>query len=269
MEEAIMAAPILVTGGTGTLGRLVVSRLRKAGRDVRVLSRSHHEGGDGIEYVVGNVSTGEELERAFRGVEVVIHTAGSGKGDDDKARHVVRAAAQAGVKHLVFISVVGADRIPVISGLDRGMFGYFDAKRKAEQIVAESGLPYTTLRATQFHDLNLLAVQGVAKMPVAPAPAGFKFQPIDADEVAERLVELALGEPAGLVPDVGGPRIYTMTELIRSYLRVVRRRRPIMQMRMPGKAAKAFREGANLAPDRAVGRKTWEEFLTERVGNPS
>jgi hypothetical protein len=57
-----------------------------------------------------------------------------------------------------------------------------------------------------------------------------------------------------------------MTELIRSYLRVVRRRRPIMQMRMPGQAARAFREGANLTPDRAVGRKTWEEFLTERVG---
>jgi uncharacterized protein YbjT (DUF2867 family) len=261
-----MAAPILVTGGTGTLGRLVVSRLRKAGRDVRVLSRSEHESVDGVEYVVGDVSTGEALDRAVSGVEIVIHCAGSGKGDDDKARNLVQAASVAGVEHLVFISVVGADRIPVVSGLDRTMFGYFDAKRKAEEIVADSGLPYTTLRATQFHDLNLLAVQQVAKMPVAPAPAGFRFQPIDADEVAERLVELALGQPAGLVADVGGPQVYSMSELIRSYLRVVRRRRPIMQMRMPGQAARAFREGANLTPDRAVGRKTWEEFLTERVG---
>lgn len=261
-----MAAPILVTGGTGTLGRLVVSRLRKAGRDVRVLSRSAHESVDGVEYVVGDVSTGEALDRAVSGVDIVIHCAGSGKGDDDKARNLVQAASVAGVKHLVFISVVGADRIPVVSGLDRTMFGYFDAKRKAEQIVADSGLPYTTLRATQFHDLNLLAVQQVAKMPVAPAPAGFKFQPIDADEVAERLVELALGEPAGLVADVGGPQVYSMTDLIRSYLKVVHRRRPIMQMRMPGQAARAFREGANLTPERAVGRKTWEEFLAERVG---
>ncbi|MEX1078977.1 MAG: NAD(P)H-binding protein [Homoserinimonas sp.] len=261
-----MAAPILVTGGTGTLGRLVVSRLQKAGRDVRVLSRSAQQNAGGVEYVVGDVSTGEGLDRALQGAETVIHCAGSGKGDDDKARHLVRAASKAGVQHLVFISVVGADRIPVTSGLDRTMFGYFDAKREAEQIVADSGLPYTTLRATQFHDLNLLAVQQVAKMPVAPAPAGFRFQPIDADEVAERLVELALGEPAGLVPDMGGPRVYSMTDLIRSYLRVVRRRRPIMQLRMPGKAARAFREGANLAPERKVGRKTWEEFLGERVG---
>jgi len=89
---------------------------------------------------------------------------------------------------------------------------------------------------------------------------------IDADEVAERLVELALGQPAGLVADVGGPKVYSMTDLIRSYLKVVRRRRAIMQMRMPGRAARAFREGANLTPERAVGRKTWEEFLAERVG---
>jgi uncharacterized protein YbjT (DUF2867 family) len=262
-----MAGTILVTGGTGTLGTLVVSRLRRVGRDIRVLSRSTHDDADGVEYLVGDVSTGDGVDKAMVGVTTVIHCAGSGKGDDEKARVAVSAAKRAGVTHFVFISVVGADRIPVVSGLDRGMFGYFDAKRKAEQIVSESGLPYTILRATQFHDLNLLAVQQVAKMPIAPAPAGFKFQPIDADEVAERLVELALGEPAGLVPDFGGPTIYTMTDLIRSYLQVVGRRRPIMQLRMPGKAAGAFREGANLAPNRAVGRKNWEQFLTERVGS--
>jgi uncharacterized protein YbjT (DUF2867 family) len=70
----------------------------------------------------------------------------------------------------------------------------------------ESGLPWTTLRATQFHDLTLTTVQGRAKMPVVPVPTGFRFQPIDAGEVADRLVELALGRPAGLVPDFGGPR---------------------------------------------------------------
>lgn len=260
-----MTSPILVTGGTGTLGTLVVPRLRKAGHDVRVLSRSAHEDSGGVEYVVGDVATGEGLDRAMQDVEIVIHCAGSGTGDDEKAKNVVSSAQRARVRHLVYISVVGADRIPMTSRLDRAMFGYFGAKWAAEQLVADSGLPYTTLRATQFHDLNLLAVQQVAKLPVAPSPAGFRFQPIDADEVAERLVELALGEPAGLVPDLGGPRVYTMTELIRGYQQAVRRRRPIFQLRMPGKAAGAFRAGANLAPDRAVGRKTWEEFLAERV----
>jgi uncharacterized protein YbjT (DUF2867 family) len=106
----------------------------------------------------------------------------------------------------------------------------------------------------------------MAKLPVIPAPAGWQFQPIDADEVAARLVEFALGRPAGLVPDMGGPRAYTMTDLIRSYLQATHRRRPIIQVRMPGTAASAFRTGANLTPEHAVGHRTWEEFLADRVG---
>jgi uncharacterized protein YbjT (DUF2867 family) len=132
-------------------------------------------------------------------------------------------------------------------------------------VIADSGLPWTTLRATQFHDLTLLTIRQLARLPVVPVPAGWRFQPIDADEVAARLVELALGTPAGLVPDLGGPRVYELAELVRGYLRVQGRHRPILPVWTPGKAARAFRAGANLAPDRAVGRRTWEEFLAERV----
>jgi hypothetical protein len=146
------------------------------------------------------------------------------------------------------------------------MFGYFASKLGAERVVAGSGLPWTTLRATQFHDLMLMTVGQMARLPVIPVPAGFRFQPIDAGEVAARLVELALGTPAGLVPDIAGPRVYEMRELIRGYVRARRKHRPIVPVRAPGKAARAFRAGANLAPDRAVGRRTWEEFLAARVG---
>jgi uncharacterized protein YbjT (DUF2867 family) len=169
----------------------------------------------------------------------------------------------------VYISVVGADRIPVASGIDRAMFGYFASKLAAERAVADSGLPWTTLRATQFHDLTLLTVRQLAKLPVVPVPAGWRFQPIDPAEVAARLVDLALGSPAGLVPDMGGPRVYEMAELVRGYLRARRKHRPILPVWIPGKAARAFRAGANLAPDRAVGRRTWEDFLAARVSAPS
>ena len=84
-----------------------------------------------------------------------MHCAGAAKGDDEATRNLVRAAARAGAQHLVYISVVGADRVPVVSGVDRTMFGYFASKLAAEQVVADSGLPWTTLRATQFHDLFL------------------------------------------------------------------------------------------------------------------
>ena len=258
-----MTSPILVTGGTGTLGRLVVRRLRDAGCDVRVLSRRRREAEDGIEFVTGDLATGEGIEPAVDGVATIVHCAGSNKGDEDKARNLVRAASRAA--HVVYISVVGADRIPISSRLDRAMFGYFGSKLAAERIVAGSGLPFTTLRATQFHDLILTVAQLLANLPVIPAPAGFRIQPVDADEVAARLVELTLGEPAGRVPDMGGPRVYGAADLLRGYLRASHRRRPIVPVWLPGKAARVFRSGANLAPEQAVGRRTWEEFLAERL----
>jgi uncharacterized protein YbjT (DUF2867 family) len=157
--------------------------------------------------------------------------------------------------------VVGADRMPVVSRADRAMFGYFESKRAAERVIEEAGLPWTTLRAAQFHELMLMTARGLTKLPIVPVPTGARFQPVAADEVAERLVELALGEPAGLVPDIAGPRIYPLRELIRGYLRTFGKHRVLVPLRLPGRAARALRDGANLAPDRAAGRRTWEDFL--------
>ena len=260
---------ILVTGGTGTLGRLVVARLLNAGCTVRVLSRRSREAGEGIEFVTGDLATGEGIEAAVDGAEIIVHCAGSSKGDGDKALNLVGAASRAGARHLVYISVVGAERIPVVSGVDRAMFGYFASKLAAERVVADSGLPWTTLRATQFHDLILMVARQMARLPVIPVPAGFRFQPVDAGEVATRLVELALGTPAGLVPDMAGPQVHEMAELLRGYLRASHRHRPIIPVWLPGKAARAVRAGANLAPERAVGRRTWEEFLANQVSSSS
>ncbi|HEX2774465.1 MAG TPA: NAD(P)H-binding protein, partial [Micromonosporaceae bacterium] len=260
-----MTSPILLTGGTGTLGRIVASRLRDAGCPVRVLSRRSHESRDGVEFVTGDLTTGDGIDVALDGIETIVHCAGSAKGDEHKTRNLVQAASRAGAQHLVFISVVGADRVPVVSRIDRAMFGYFASKRAAERVVEDSGLPWTTLRATQFHELTLMVARQMAKMPVIPVPAGVRFQPVDAPEVATRLVEVTLDKPSGLVPDIAGPRVYGMDELLRSYLRAAHRRRLIMPVRLAGKAYRALRAGANLAPDRAVGHRTWEDFLAEHV----
>jgi len=133
---------------------------------------------------------------------------GTTKGDDVATQNLVDAAARSGRPHLVYISVVGAERMPVSGRIDRMMFSYFDMKRKAEEVVADSGLPWTTIRPTQFHDLILMLLEKLAKLPVVPVPPGVAFHPVDADEVAARLVGLALGQPSGLVPDIAGPRVY-------------------------------------------------------------
>jgi uncharacterized protein YbjT (DUF2867 family) len=148
------------------------------------------------------------------------------------------------------------------------MFAYFASKLAAERVVAGAGVPWTTLRATQFHQLMATVARALAKLPVVPLPAGFRFQPVDAADVAARLADLALGTPAGLAPDVAGPKVYAAAELVRGYLRATGRRRPILPVWLPGGAARALRAGANLAPDHAVGHRTWEDFLAAALSAP-
>jgi uncharacterized protein YbjT (DUF2867 family) len=201
-----------------------------------------------------------------QGFEIIVRCAGSSRGDVEATRNLVRAAGTlATLPHVINISVVGAERVPINGWIDRTMFGYFGMKRAAERVVAESGLPWTTLRATQFDDLILVVASKLARLPALPSPSGFRFQPVDTDEVAARMVDLSLGEPAGLVPELGGPRVYDAADLFRSYLRATRRRRPIVSVRLPGAAARAIRGGANLT-SQTMGRRTWEEFLADQVG---
>jgi uncharacterized protein YbjT (DUF2867 family) len=260
-----MTSPILVTGGTGTLGRQLVRRLRDAGHDVRVLSRRAHQPADGVEFVTGDLLADVGVGPAVDGAGVIVHCAGGRKDDDVATANLVKAASHSGRPHLVYISVVGADRIPVVSGVDRMMFSYFAYKRAAERVVSESGLPWTTLRATQFHDLMLTVAEAMAKLPVIPVPKGMRFQPVDTGEVADRLAQLAVDSPAGLVPDMAGPRVYGTAELIREYLTARRLNRRLVSVPIPGQAAGAIRAGANIDPDRAVGHRTWEDFLADRV----
>lgn len=253
---------ILVTGGTGTLGREVVARLREQGRRVRVLSRRPPAEAGDADHALGDLSTGEGVSAAVAGAAVIVHCAGTGTDDERLTRHLVESARAAGSPHLVFISVVGADRVPGERGLDRLMFRYFAAKLAAERVVEGSGLPWTTLRATQFHTLVFTVASLIARLPVALLPAGMRFQPVAAGEVAERLVELALGDARGLVDEMGGPQVLTTRQLFQGYIAATgRRRRPILSLPLPGRGARAVREGANLCPEHATGRETWADFL--------
>jgi uncharacterized protein YbjT (DUF2867 family) len=236
---------ILVTGGTGTLGRVLVGQLAAAGHEVRVLSRKPG-------HYTGDLSTGAGLAEAVDGTEVIVHCASDPRHwqvDIDGTRRLVEAARAAGAAHLVYVSIVGVDRIP---------FGYYRAKLATEKVVEESGLPWTILRATQFHNLIAAVAKVLTKSPVVPVPEGVSFQPCDVREVAARLVELAGGPAAGRVPDFGGPEIRTTAELFNSY----RRRRVIVPIPLPGRVFRALRSGANLAPDRRDGRITFEQFLS-------
>ncbi|MFF3006625.1 SDR family oxidoreductase [Kitasatospora sp. NPDC057940] len=250
---------VLVTGATGVLGREVVRLLVARGVAVRGLSRRVRSGGAGVEWVVGDLLTGEGIAGAVAGVEVVVDCATTvGRKDVAAVRTLVAEAGRAGVRHLLYVSIVGVDRVPI---------PYYRAKLACERVVRESGLGWTVLRATQFHDLLLRIFDVSARLPVFPVPGGARVQPVDVREVAARVAELAGEGPAGYAPEVGGPRVRPYRELAEAYLRASGRRRVLLPVRVPGASGRALRAGGNLTPERAVGRGTFEEVLAERFGD--
>lgn len=240
-----MPTGILVTGGTGTVGRLVAARLLADGHDVRVASRR-----TGVDLV-----TGTGLAAVLETKPAVVHcasdTAHAGRTDVQATRGLLAAAHRAGCPHLVYISIVGVDRNP---------YAYYRRKYATEQLIEGGQTPWTILRTTQFHELFHEIFHRLTRSPVVPTSSSFKVQPIAAAEVADRLAELATAGPRGRVADLGGPQILTIREMITTYLAVTRRRRLQIPVPLPGKVGRAFRDSAAIAP-RLGGTQTWRQYL--------
>jgi uncharacterized protein YbjT (DUF2867 family) len=248
---------ILVTGGTGTLGRPLAILLGARGHHVRVLSRRPGAGTH-----AGDLATGAGVAAAVGGAAVVIHAASDtrhlGRADLRQTRNLLQALGQ--VRHLVYVSIVGIDAIPV---------GYYRRKLACEREIETSGVRYTIVRATQFHEIIAKALRAAEHLPIAPLPAGFRFQPAAAAEVAAQVADLAVGDPAGRAPDFGGPQVLTLAEMARTWR--ARRGRPwaFVPVIVPGQAGRAFRRGLNTCPDHADGTLTWPQFVAALAGPES
>jgi uncharacterized protein YbjT (DUF2867 family) len=245
-------ATVLVTGGTGVLGRATVPLLLDAGHDVRVLSRrSAPSLPDGVTPYAGDVRTGAGVDRAVAGCDVVIHAASNPRRkvketEVEGARHVARAAREAGA-HLVYVSIVG---------VDNHRYFYYRAKYAAEHVVADSGAEWSVLRATQFHDLvdMFLGTGWFFRTP------NLRFQPVAVADVARRLVEVALGEPQGLAPDFGGPEVLTIDELATARRDAGGRRTRLVRLPALG-FLRDFDAGRHLSPEHRAGVVTWRQWL--------
>jgi uncharacterized protein YbjT (DUF2867 family) len=163
------------------------------------------------------------------------------------------------VKHFVYVSIVGIDRIP---------FPYYQHKLAAEAVVQTGGVPFSILRATQFHSLIDMLLQATAKFPIARFAAftDFKFQTVDTGEVASRLSDIALTQPAGRLPDMGGPEVMTLDEMARAWCAVQAKPYRLLRLPLPGKIAYGFRQGYNTCPDHRDGKITWAEWLGRTYG---
>lgn len=246
---------IAVAGGTGTVGTHVVEVLRERGHEPVVLARSM-----GVD-----VLTGAGLADALVGVNALIDvlSVSAQNAEESRAyfgattRNLLDAERAAGVRHHVLLGIVGSQK---------SQYGYYAGKVAQESLVHDGEVPWTELRATQFHEFAR-QIYGVAKIGPVNLTPKMVSQPIAAREVAERLADLAGAEPSGLVAELAGPKVESMARMVRAYAAAIGKRGPILEIPMPGPGGKAMRDGtllpdSSLQPTTLFGTQTFDEWLT-------
>jgi uncharacterized protein YbjT (DUF2867 family) len=249
---------IAVAGGKGVVGTQVVRALRADGHDALVLSRR-----TGVDLVAG---TG--LEAALDGVDAVVDTANVSTLSADAAvrffeaatGNLITAAARAGLTHVVLLSIVGVDRMP---------HDYYAGKLAQERVVEAGSVPWTRLRATQFHEFAGQLYERAKLGPLHLAPRA-RVQPIAAREVGAHLAALAAGAPQGPVADLAGPREERLDEMVKAYARRRGHRGWIPSVSLPGAQMKGMRAGYALPAEGTVlGVQTFDEWLDGPDARPA
>ena len=256
---------ILVTGGNGSLGRVLVSKLdHQPDYTVRVMSRRPKpaDAPSTLEWVQADLETGEGVHSAVANVHTIVHAATNPlrhtrQIDVEGTRRLGELAGAAGVSHLIYISIVGVDRIP---------YPYYQTKFAAEELITNGMIPWTIQRATQFHNLLDLALRALFSLPVGLWFTDIPFQPISIDEAADALSQCVASGPSGRLPDIGGPDVLRGDEIVRTWLEVRGMRRVVLPLNLPGKAADGFRNGYHTCPENRRGTITWREWVEHKYG---
>ncbi|QAY58777.1 SDR family oxidoreductase [Microbacterium protaetiae] len=249
---------IAIAGGTGTVGRLVTDLVRRHGHEPVVISRS-----TGIDLL-----SGDGLDAVLAGVDAVIDVtstasmsaAASIRFFETATRNLLAAEQRAGVRHHVVLSIIGIDSV------EKG-YGYYQGKRAQEHMVQTGPIPSSLLRATQFHEFARQMFERMKVGPFVLVPT-MRSQPIEAAEVAARLVELAEGVPAGRVTDIAGPRVERMADLARRYGRAAGLPGRVVELSLPGGSGRQMRDGSLLAGTSAQLRgQDFTTWLRQQTGS--
>jgi uncharacterized protein YbjT (DUF2867 family) len=250
-----MVMRIAVIGGTGTLGRHVSEELSARGHEVRVLSR-HSE-----QFPV-DLTTGQGLAGALEGCAAVVDASNAQRQATrvlvEGSARLLAAEQEAGVGHHVCISIVGCDQLPI---------GYYKAKVEQEGVVERGPVPWTIVRATQFHELTAGLFATAARYRLLPVP-GMPMQPVAAADVGRVLADAAQSDPSGGRISVAGPQIARVRELARSWQSATGRQAVLVPVPLPGKIGRALRAGAltTSQPD-VTGHVTFADWLaTQHAG---
>ncbi|CAN7626885.1 SDR family oxidoreductase [Mesorhizobium sp. LjRoot246] len=260
-------AKILVTGGTGHLGRDLAPALTEAGHTVRLLARKTGQD-NSVEWVMGDLATGDGIEEALRGIDTVIHAAtlspiakrgmrlvdffsSPSSVDVDGTRYLLAAAEHSGVSHFIFVSIVGLEfsRLP-----------YARVKLAGERLVRESSLPWSVIRATPFYYLLAQMLGGLKWLPVWPLPTS-PSNPVDTRDVAFYLSRAVTDGKRGVRPEIGGPDMMPFSSFARQYCDALGLRRLILPLPIGRKMSLGM---GLVETGERLGKRTWKAWLSEQ-----
>jgi uncharacterized protein YbjT (DUF2867 family) len=259
---------VVVTGGTGHLGRDLVDRLKGSYR-VRVLARSPGSDSD-VEWIRGDLATGEGIAHALAGSQTLIHAAtlspAARRGyfvpkdfwsspatvDRDGTARLLAEAATAGVGHVIYVSIVGIDkpRVP-----------YLRRKLEAENLVRQGPIPWSIARAAQFHWLIDRMLGRMARLPLVPLPATLPLEPVDTSDFADYLVEAVGNGPGGRLTDFGGPEVLTYSQAFGTWRQIRGRRARTVPIPLPAGIRNAAAAMSLSKPGSRHGNLTWADWL--------
>lgn len=255
---------VLITGGTGLLGRALVHALESSKISFVIGSRNQPVTENlKPHWKKLNLATGEGLDECLENVDTIFHLASATKPfnaatDVEGTRQMLEAGKLSGVKHMIYVSIVGIDKVPI---------SYYKIKLAAEQVVKEAGIDYTILRVTQFHDFLDNVIGKTLKYPVTFMPKAIKYQPVSLAVVVDKLMDIYENGPTNDTLEIGGPEVMTMGKAAEYWLKAQNKKRWILNVPITfaGKLGKNLAEGGLTTKDLAKHSQTWGEYLKEKI----
>lgn len=251
---------VLITGGTGTLGQELSRQLLEKDYIVNILSSKEKPEIDYFTHIFqADLTDPESLKVALENAEIIIHCASNPRNaqqvDIEGTENLLGLLDKNKCRHFIYVS---------IAGVDKSDYPYYQTKYAVEKLIQKSDIPYSILRATQFHDLVLhRIIQAFDRGTGLPIqiPANMQFQSVDKTDVAACIIEIIQGEPLAGIRTIGGPEILTLEQMIQAYFAQLDRHDSFEYIESTLAFHQVFTTGINLCPENAVNGITWEEYL--------
>lgn len=245
---------ILVTGGTGTLGKVFTKILDEKNIEYLILSRSNQSGSKKI--VVADLLNNQGVEEALKGIDIIFHLATDLKKDVVMTQNLLNAIGKESNVHLVYISIVGIDKVP---------FSYYKQKLASENAIKSSGVSFTILRATQFHEFIYQIISTFLKFPIGFLPKRIVSQPIQIEVVANELFKLSQQPAAGKTFEIGGIKNMTLQQMATEWMLLTGKKKWVLNLPVFGELGKAFYNGSLTTANRSKESITWKQWLSQHL----